>query len=208
MKHWMLAALVCFGSSLARAQDAAPPAMTPEEVAFVKAGADAVAAAKAPAPGTLTPADWVKIGGPFGSRGQWQVGFDKSATVGSCAAYAVNAKFLMAGPCRDVLILAKDKLPIFHLGGAALYSASHTPGYVGRLGFNVGPAAKSLLEDVASKVPYLEAATDWQAPAPLAYLGKITTLDYMAGIVGGRFDHGPQLKMDLPLGDLRALLGL
>lgn len=188
MKHWMLiAALACFGSSHLRAQDVPAPAPVA-------------------APAVLAPEDWTKLGSAFGSRDQWQFGFDKSATLGSCAAYAVRAQFLMAGPCRDVLILAKDKVPTFHLGAAALYSASHTPGYVGRLGFNVGPATKALLEYTAEKIPYVEAVTELRAPAALAYLGKITTLDYMAGVVGDEFDHGPQLKMDIPLADIRTLL--
>lgn len=159
-------------------------------------------------PAALAPADWLKIGKPFGSRGQWQVGFDKSATAGSCAFYAVRAKFLMAGPCRDVLLLAKDARPVFHLGGAALYSASHTPGYLGRLGFTVGPAAADVLGYAAAHLPYVEAAADWKAPPALAYVGKITTFDYSAGVVGGRFDHGPQLMLNVPLPDLKAALGL
>ncbi len=162
----------------------------------------------APAADTLKPADWIKLGGTFGSRDQWQFGFDKSATAGSCAMYAVRAKFLMGGPCRDVFILAKDRIPAFHLGGAALFSASHTPGYLARVGFTVGPAAKGLLAFTAEKLPYNEAAAEWSAPAPLAYVGKITTFDYSAGAVGGVFDHGPQVKVDVPLSDLRAILGL
>jgi hypothetical protein len=176
----------------ARAQDASAPA----------------AAQPAASSGALTPADWIKIGGAFGSRGQWQFGFDKSATVGSCAAYAVRAHFTMAGPCRDVFLLAKDKVPAFHLGGAILYSSDHTPGYTARLGFNVGPALSSGLGAAADRIPYLESLTGWRAPQPLAYLGKITTLDYFIGDVGGRFDHGPQLKVDLPLKDLGSLLGI
>ncbi len=160
-----------------------------------------------PAPAyQLAPSDWYKIGAPFGSRDQWQLGFDKSPTAGSCVMYAVRARFLMAGPCRDVLLLAKDKVPAFHLGGAALYSASHTPGYLARVGFTVGPAARAALQYTADRIPYVEAAANWQAPKALAYLGKITTFDYSAGAVGGQLDHGPSVKVDLPIPDLLSVL--
>jgi hypothetical protein len=183
-----------------RAQEIVPPVAAPTASLETVSGTAAS--------DVLKPADWIKLGKNFGSRGQWQVGFDKSATVGSCAFYAVRSRFLMAGPCRDVLLLAKDARPVFHLGGAALYSASHQPGYLGRAGFNVGPAAAALLTYAADHIPYVEAAADWNAPAALAYVGKITTFDYSAGIVGSQFDHGPQLMVNLPLPDLRAVLGL
>lgn len=201
MKGLLIIGALLLGAAAAHAQDQAPsPAGTLPTVSGT--------AADVAAPGTLTPGDWLKIGGAFGSRAQWQLGLDKSLTAGSCAAYAVRARFLMAGPCRDVLLLAKDKIPFFHLGGAVLYSASHTPGYLGRLGFNIGPAAAGVLEYTADKLPYLEAVTEWKAPPALAYVGKITTVDYMVGVVGGQFDHGPEVKVDVPLQDLAAALGL
>lgn len=198
MRKLLLIAALLLPLRQARAQDASAPAPT----SLATVSGTAVDSS------VLTPDQWLKIGGAFGSRSQWQFGLDKSATVGSCAFYAVRARFLMAGPCRDLLLLAKDSRPVFHLGGAALYSASHTPGYLGRIGFNVGPAASSLLDWTAGRIPYIESAADWKAPSALAYLGKVTTFDYSAGTVGGVFDHGPQVKVDVPLDDLKAVLGL
>jgi hypothetical protein len=197
---------------IARAQTDAAAPVTPtveviEPIGVMPAALPALSGTAAAAD-TLKPADWIKLGKNFGSRGQWQVGFDKSATAGSCAFYAVRAKFLMAGPCRDVLLLAKDARPVFHLGGAALYSSSHQPGYLGRAGFNVGPAAAGLLTYAADRIPYVEAISDWKAPKALAYAGKITTFDYSAGVVNNQFDHGPQVMVNIPLPDLRDVLGL
>lgn len=156
-------------------------------------------------PGKLSPSDWIKLGKNFGNRGEWQFGFDKSPTAGACAAYAVRARVLMAGPCRDVFLLARDGTPVFHLGAAILYSGQ-TPNYTGRAGFNVGPAGAAALNEVSTRIPYLEAVASMHVPSWASYLGKITTVDYMVGRINGRLDHGPEVKLDVPLADLRGLL--
>lgn len=195
MKHYLFAvALICFGSS-AQAQLASGSVLPPPT--------EVVAAP--PVLGKLAPADWIKLGKNFGSRGQWQFGFDKSSTAGACAAYVVRAHAVMAGPCRDVFLLARDGAPVFHLGGAILYSGSK-PNYTGRAGFNIGPAGAAALNQVSERIPYLESLGDVRAPSWAAYVGRITTVDYILGNINGQLDHGPGVKVNIPLADLRGLL--
>jgi hypothetical protein len=161
----------------------------------------------------LAPSDWYKIGGAWGPQQAWQVGFDKSATVGACgfigAARGQGPKYIV-GPCRDFFLVAKNKKPVYHLGILALgydvsdLTRSH-PYYLARLGVNVGPAASSFLANLADRVPYLEGLLDWQAPAPLKYLGKISTLDAGGGPgLHAKPVYGGGVKLDIPLEDLAA----
>ena len=154
---------------------------------------------------SLTPADWIKIGGTFGRGKLWQFGVDKSITAGACAAYAWRAHSALIGPCRDVLILARKSSPVLHIGFAVLDSKSK-PNYTARIGFNVGPLAAASLNYVRSNIPYLESASGLTAPAWLSYVSSIATLDEMVGRINGRLDQGPELKLNIPLSDLAALV--
>ncbi len=196
----LFAALLCLSSTPVRAQEA--PAT--DAVALSTVSGTAAAAQDS---AKLAPADWIKIGKNFGNRGQWQFGFDKSATAGACAAYAVRAHAVMAGPCRDVFLLARDGAPAFHLGAAVLYSGD-TPNYTGRLGLTVGPAAAGALDQLSQRIPIVENLSHVKLPAWASYIGKITTVDYMVGRINGQLDHGPEAKVDIPLADLQLLLGI
>lgn len=168
-----------------------------------------------PAAGALTTSDWIKIGGTFGPGKAWQFGFDKSPTVGACIFMGVakneSPKYIL-GPCRDFVLLTKNKVPIYHIGVEALaydvldLSHSH-PYYLGRFGVTVGPAASAALSQLSSRVPWLESMTNWQAPKPLQYIGDITTVDGGGGPgYGVKPVWGAAIKVNVPLPDLWTLV--
>lgn len=160
--------------------------------------------------------DLYKLGKNFGSTGQWQFGIDKGATAGACLQREVHDGQWLAGPCRDVLILARNGAKAAHLGAAVMYNADRgNATYSLRAGVNVGSASKAFLVELSQKAPLLESIGDLKAPKWAAYLGSITTLDYAVGYrpkhnadVKGNWTHGPMFKMDFPLEDLYALIKL
>lgn len=199
MKHWLLAvALICFGSQ-AKAQDAAPAPVPDAPVS---------------APVSL---DWYKIGQPFGKSKAWQFGLDTSAMpAGGCAQRELNDGQFLAGPCREILLLARNGVSTFHLGAAALANAERgNMTYGPRLGVNIGSAAKATLASLAQKAPIIENLLDYPMPKFIKYVDKVLTVDYGVGYrpkhdanVRGNITHGPMVKLDLPLDDVIALLKL
>lgn len=218
----LLVAALCLSSRPVRAQsaDLAPSPI----VANVNTPASSVqqpslptisGTAAAPAPATLSADSWYKLGSAWGPNKAWQAGVDTSPTVGACAfigaAKGQGPKYIV-GPCRDVLLVAKAGRPIYHLGFLALgydvsdLSHSH-PYYLARGGVNIGPAASAFLNGVADRLPYLESALDWQAPAPLQYLGKISTLDAGGGPgIHTKPVYGAGVKLDVPTDDIVAVI--
>lgn len=164
----------------------------------------------------INAADWYKLGPAFGPAQSWQFGFDKSATAGGCVQRELHDGQWLAGPCRDVLLLAKDGEHRAHLGAAVMYNAERgNATYSIRAGVNAGPILRATLVLALNRLPYLENVADFQAPKFLAYLGDITTVDYAVGYrpthskdVIGNWTHGPMVKLDLPLADVYNLLKL
>lgn len=172
------------------------------------------AADSAPSAGAAYhPGDWYKLGGAWGPSKAWQFGIDTSPTLGACAflglAKGQSPKYIL-GPCRDFVLLAKNGTPIYHAGaellGYDVADVSHShPYYLARFGVNVGPAASSALQFVADRIPYVEQLIDWKAPAPLQYLGKITTVDGGGGPgLHAKPVWGAAIKANVPLEDLAA----
>ena len=149
----------------------------------------------------VQPDDWVKIGHTFGPSDNWQFGLDKSLTAGACGAYAIRSKLYLGGPCRDVLLLTKDQVRVFHLGMARLGGL-----WAGRAGVDVGNFVAAGASYAVNRLPYLESLEGWTLPSWAQYIGKVSKVDYMVLYDGGRFDHGPTLKLDIPLADLLDLL--
>lgn len=177
--------------------------------------------APAPAPiipistSTLNPSNWYKIGGAFGPKDSvtnlrtWQFGFDTGATAGLCAGWDRADKEALGGACRDLLLLAHHGQPALHLGIMYGWDSAHLhSAIVGRGGLTIGPAAASALNYIGDKIPAVEVLANWTAPAPLAYIGNISTIDYMwgpwTGVVPGshKFVDGPELKLDIPFADI------
>lgn len=154
--------------------------------------------------GQLVPTDWIKISPTFGPGDNWQFGIDKSLTAGACAGYAIRSKLFMAGPCRDVLLLAKDKYRVFHLGFASLQNEGAHPALRG--GVDVGRFVGLGVNWTVEHVPYLEFIRKLELPGWASYLTHISKVDYFATYDGKMIDHGPMLKVDIPLPDLLALL--
>ena len=150
--------------------------------------------------------DLLKIGSAFGESDQWQFGIDKSPTVGTFLMREMTRGKYLGGPCRDFVVLAKDGEPMLHLG---VYQGYEMPGgapHTGvRIGVTVGNVGRAVLEESAELLPVLEKYADWKAPPSLQYLRKILTLDYGFGY-HGRFEHGPQVKLDIPVGDIWKLI--
>lgn len=166
----------------------------------------------------LAPSDWVKIGGAFGkpdANGRsWQFGFDKSDTAGGCLGWNMADSEFIGGPCRDVFILAHHQQRALHVGFMFGWDSSHAhSAIVGRLGINVGPATAASLNYIGDKIPMLEALGSFSAPAPLAYIGKITNFDFMYGPRTNAAPdkhflvYGPEIQATLPLADLWAMVG-
>ena len=164
--------------------------------------------------------DLYPIGKNWGGRGQWQFGLDKGLTAGGCIQREIHDGQWLAGPCRDVFVIArKDKNDgemdnMIHLGPYIMYNAERgNPSYGARLGVTAGNMARAALDELSRSIPILEFYADWKAPPFLQYTRKILTLDY--GIawrpahtadVNGEFTHGPMVKLDIPLDDLYGLL--
>jgi hypothetical protein len=153
--------------------------------------------------------DLYPLGKNFGADGSFQFGIDKSATAGVCAGYDVPDHIFLAGPCRDILILAHKGAAVAHLGGFVGYgladiNRSH-PYWSARAGVNVGPAVSAALNKLGDGVPAFDALSSYQAPAWASYMGSITTLDYFGGY-NGHWVHGPQIKADIPIQDLLNLI--
>jgi hypothetical protein len=153
--------------------------------------------------------DLYPLGKSFGKAGAFQFGIDKSATAGVCGGYDIPDHIFLAGPCRDLLVMAHAGKPVAHLGGFVGYgladiNRSH-PYWSGRAGINTGGFLSAGLSKLADDVPYFDALSAYQAPAWVSYAGKITTLDYFVGY-NGHWVHGPGLKADIPLADLLALI--
>ena len=160
---------------------------------------------------TLTPADWIKLGGPFGPGKAWQFGFDKSPTLGAEMGFDFLHSTFLGGTERDVFVLAHKSQQAMHLGGFLGWTSDNAHfAYLCVLGVNIGPATASLLNRMADKIPLLESLADWPAPPALAYLGNILTLDGLGGPYGGadrgKWAGGCALKASIPLSDLWALV--
>ena len=158
--------------------------------------------------------DLYPIGKNRGGRGQWQFGLDKGLTAGGCVQRELNDGQLLAGPCKDVFVLAKNGENVLHLGAYVMYNAERgNASYGPRLGVTVGPAAKALISKAAEAFPVLEQYADWTPPPFLQYLNKILTLDYGVAYrpyhtedVRGNITHGPMCMLTIPLGDIYGLL--
>jgi hypothetical protein len=165
---------------------------------------------------TVAPAapslDIYPIGKNFGSNGTYQIGFDKSQTVGACAGYDIPDHIFLTGPCRDFVILAHNGKSVAHMGGFLGYglkdlSKSH-PYWSARAGVSIGAAASSALNRLADDVPAFDALGAYQAPAWAAYVGKISDVEYFVGDdFAGHLAHGPMANFTIPLADIAALIG-
>ena len=158
--------------------------------------------------------DLYKIGKNWGSRGQWQFGIDKGLTLGGCIQRELHDGQWLAGPCRDVFVLARDGYSMIHLGAYVNYNAERgNASYGPRLGVSVGRFGNYVLEKASESVPWVEHYASWKAPPFMQYLGSIMTLDYGVGYrpvhtsdVIGNWTHGPMFKLDIPIDDIYALL--
>ena len=164
----------------------------------------------APAPAAATPAPaapasipgWYQLHWTAGTS-PWQFGIDASPTVGACVERELHDGQWLAGPCRDVLLLAKDHKVAFHLGAAAMSNAEHgNTAFQLRFGFNTGPVAKF----AASKIPLIDQLANWTPPPFLSHLADATTIDFMGGprpvhdsSVNGVWTYGVGVKVDVPL---------
>lgn len=134
---------------------------------------------------------------------KWQFGLDASLSMGACLERELHDGQWLAGPCRDVLLLAKDHKVAFHLGGAAMSNAEHgNTAFQLRAGFNVGPVARF----VASKLPVIDQVLEWNPPPFLSKIADATTIDAMGGprpvhdaSVNGDWTYGVGAKVDVPL---------
>lgn len=162
--------------------------------------------APAPSSPAAAPASWKPIGRAWGPAASWQFGLDVGATEDNCAAWAVQHHQGLVGACRDVFLLLHNKQRALHLGGEILGRSGGGPVYGARLGVNVGPAVSAALDKVADKIPALEELTSWKAPVALSYIGKVSSIDYSALLIDGGVDHGPGLKVSIPLADLQSLV--
>lgn len=208
MKHWMLAAaLICFGST-AHARSIDLPVARPFTLA--QAPADATlptpsGTAQDPAPADSIPG-WYQLHWTAADS-RWQFGLDASHTIGACLERELHDGQWLAGPCRDVLLLAKDRKVAFHLGGAAMSNAEHgNTAFQLRAGLNLGPLTEALLRKAADRIPGLGDLAGWKAPPWLAKLADATTLDVMGGprpvhdaSVNGMWTYGFGAKVDVPL---------
>jgi len=162
-------------------------------------------------PLAISTSSWIKIGGPWGPGQAWQLGFDASPTAGACGFYNAAGKNFIVGVCRDLLIAAHNKRPAMHLGFQFGYDVLDTnkskPYYLGRFGLSVGPALRNSLTALTDKIPYLDSLSSFKAPAWAQYLGDIASVDAGGGPgVGHKPAWGGGLKVDIPLGDLAALI--
>jgi hypothetical protein len=217
MKKLMLLSLLLIAAP-SFAQDASAPAAVPAPapVAAPVAPAPAPAVVAAPAVQSL---DLFQIGNSFGKNKSWEVGIDKSPVLDACIQREVHDGQWLAGPCRDVLVLAKMDAsgmlhPVAHLGAAIMYNAEHgNASFAMRAGVNVGPAAHALLSKMADDIPGLEGISNITLPKWASYIGSVTTIDYAMGYrpvhdasVNGNLTHGPMAKMSIPLDDLYSLV--
>lgn len=186
------------------------------EVAQLRAMTDqALLLAQADAPAPSLPADlqaapaaaaidsgWYQLHWtPASSR--WQFGLDSSMSVGACLEREIHDGQWLAGPCRDILLLAKDHKVAMHMGVAAMSNAERgNTALQVRLGFNLGPIAKY----AASKIPVVDQILDWNPPPFLAHLGDATTLEFMGGprpihdaSVNGIWTYGVGAKVEVPV---------
>ena len=167
--------------------------------------------AATPEPRTL---DLYKIGKNWGSRGQWQFGIDKGLTLGGCIQRELHDGQWLAGPCRDVFVIARNGDPVIHLGAYVNYNAERgNASYGPRLGVSVGRFGNFCIEKASELIPAIEAYSKWKAPPFMQYIGSVVTIDYGVGwrpqhdeSVKGELTHGPMFKLDIPLDDVYGLL--
>lgn len=221
MKKLMLLSLLLIAAP-SFAQDASAPAAAAPAPVAAPAPAPVAAPAPAPAPAAAPAAqslDLLQIGSSFGKNRAWEVGIDKSPVLDACIQREVHDGQWLAGPCRDVLVLAKLDAsgalhPVAHLGAAIMYNAEHgNASFSMRAGVNVGPAAHALMVKLADDIPGLEGISNITFPKWASYLGSVTTVDYAVGYrpthdasVNGNLTHGPMAKMSIPLDDLYSLV--
>ena len=165
-------------------------------------------------PGASTSLNLYQIGKNWGSSGQWAFGVDKSATAGACVQREVHDGQWLAGPCRDIFVLARHGISTAHMGGAIMWNAEHgNATYSLRLGVSVGPAARAFLLKASEALPGLENLAAWSPPRFLGYISDIATVDFAGGYrpthdasVNGNWTYGPMVKLDIPLDDVYALI--
>jgi len=158
--------------------------------------------------------DLYQIGKNWGSHGQWTFGIDKGLTAGACLQREINDGQWLAGPCRDVLVMARDGYSVLHLGVYIMYNSERgNASYGPRMGVSVGRLGNYMAEKASELFPVIEAYAAWRAPPFVQYLGSIMTLDYGIGYrpahtddVLGNWTHGPMFKLDIPLDDVYGLL--
>lgn len=190
MKYWLIIgiSLICFGSISAMAQDSSVTSAPSTSLNLIQLG--------------------------HFNNPRWQFGIDKSATVAGCIQRELKDGQWLAGPCRDIFVLAKDGISRAHLGGAIMYNAEHgNASYEIRAGIALGPATRAAVDKLAETAPGLEVLTQIKLPKWAAYLTDITTLDFAAGYrpihtadVVGNWTYGPMAQMNFPLEDLYSLL--
>jgi hypothetical protein len=162
--------------------------------------------------------DLYPVGKNFGSSGQWQFGIDKSAVVGACVQRELHDGQWLAGPCKDVFILAKNGQEVWHLGGAVMYNAEHGNAvYELKTGVVVGRALQNGLAWVGGHIPLIDDAitslSQYNPPKFLAYAANITKFDVSGGYrpshnaqVQGNWGYGGMVTLNIPLDDVYALL--
>lgn len=164
--------------------------------------------------------EWYKLGSPFGKNKAWQFGLDTSLMpAGGCVQRELHDGQWLAGPCRDIFLLAKAQddgsfRSIFHLGAYAMANAQRVNwSYGPRFGVNAGQVVKLGLVKIIDNVPYLEALADLHLPKFMQYADKVLTFDYGVAYrpvhdssVNGNWTHGPMVKLDLPFSDVVGLL--
>lgn len=142
----------------------------------------------------------------FGS-GHWKLGLDAGVTGSACIERELHDGQFLAGPCRDILLLAKDGHVAFHIGAGIMSNTQHgNTSFQGRFGFNIGPAARASLLSAADKIPVLENVASIQLPPWASKIGDAMTVDFAGGYrpthdssVNGNWTYGVAVKVDLPL---------
>lgn len=127
-------------------------------------------------------ADWIPIGGPFGSHHEFQFGVDKLAGFGGCIVDERYESQFIGGPCIDPLVIKRYGETTFTLGGGVLYNAEHgNPTYVIQPGFMIGPVIQAGIQKTAERVPYLASLADIPVPKFVQYIGSITRVQISFG---------------------------
>lgn len=204
MKILIVALLLVSGIRAQAAQQW--PAPAPQPILLAQADLPSLPADLAPQ-GPVAAAQgipgWHQLHTFGGAAGHWKLGLDASSTAGACVERELHDGQWLAGPCRDVLLLAKDSKVAFHLGGAVMSNAEHfNTTFQLRMGLNLGPVVKAGLD----RIPALDSLANLNPPPWVSKLGNATTLDFAGGYrphhtadVYGNWTYGVAVKVDVPL---------